>query len=295
MVVVTTEAPEATDEKVQPTPEAPSDPRDAAKAAATEELGREPQEAPEATLPEGTAAGDDDAPDSADDEPETSEVDWTDPDARAKAIREDVETATARVKQSFKGELEVAEAQRNDATLLKELEELETSNPAALNDKLKNNAEAARVFSTSGRGDVNTAVASAVGTIVTQTRAAMAAVVPDIGEMSDDDWAAFSAEMGSRKGGGFAYVAEKAVEVFKQSSEYTEAIKDAETRGKQDAAGDLGTPPPSDDEKSPPGSPMAELPADPRQRAAAMANRQLKRVDFDASRVQPARKRSRAG
>ena len=206
-----------------------------------------------------------------------------------------METATARVKQSFKGELEVAEAQRNDATLLAELEELETSNPTALNDKLKNDAEAARVFSASGRGDVNAAVMSAMGTVVTQTRAAMAEVVPDIGEMSDEDWAAFSAEMGSRKGGGFAYVAEQAVEVFKQSSEYTEAIKDAETRGRQDAAGDLGTPPPSDDEKSPPGAPMAELPTDPKQRAAAMANRDLKRVDFDPSRVQPMRGRRRAG
>ena len=61
--MVTPEAPEATAEKVQPVPEPPSNPRDAAKVAATEELGREPQEAPEATLPEGTAAGDDDAPD----------------------------------------------------------------------------------------------------------------------------------------------------------------------------------------------------------------------------------------
>ena len=284
------EAPEATTEKVQPSPDAPSDPKAEAIAATAEELGHAPgEETPEADPSEGTAAGEDEKPESkSEDDGAPPEVDWSDPEARATAIRVEVETATTRLNATYKGQLEESARITKDAGSLTELEELQDSDPTAFAEKLKQ-PDASRVWAARPSASGEAALTEFTRRMYEGTRAAMGTQVSAIAAMSDEQWAELNTELGATEGGGFAYVAKLAVEDFKSSTGFKKLITDAETRGRQDASGDLGSPPPSDD-KTPPGTPEAELPSDPRQRAAAQAARQLGRTDFDASKVTPLRR-----
>lgn len=278
------DAPEAAGTEVQP----PSDPRQAAIAEATVELGRGFGEVPEASPADGTAASPEATEETGDGEPAAEtpaavEPDWSDPTVRESELKKATEAALKRQLATFKGQLQQSEAQQKREALLAELDELEQNDPEGWAERIKRDAEALEAVKSRVEQVTPALLAVAQQKAVEHQVPMMYAARPEMAEFTQEQWD----EVTAREGGVFAYIAERsaqdAVDKFKKSPEFKTEIEKAEKRGARNATGELGSPPPSDDAK-PPSTPAVTY-DDPKQAAVAEAMRALGRTDIDPSQV----------
>lgn len=254
-----------------------------------------------------------------------SEPDWSDTDQREAEltkIREGLETeARDRLdnqRRSLAGEFQRERddfkrqmAETQDNVLLRELDELRESDPQAYAERLNSDAPAARAVA-------NRHSTPMAPEQVNQIRASVAfeqskqlfAARPELEAMAADGGDEWKKAADPSTDGLFGYIdrtaraegetekekfAEEAVKKFRNSSDFKDAIAEAEKRGRQDALTESGMgSPPSSDDAQPTGGAVVALPKDLKQRSVALAKAELAKrgtpVSLDPSTIATVRR-----
>ncbi len=298
------QAPEATTDKVQ----APENPKTAALAAAREEhpdVVLPGETAPEADPVDGTG---EEASPAAEKQTEEAppEVDWSDEASRDAELTRREEQAELKTQErlsnqlsSLQGELSMAEQGRAEETrnaLLKELDALAESDPEKLIQRLRDEPESAQAMAQRSAQVSPVIMQQARQMVAVGQAKQLFGVRPDLEEAASIPGSETWREAITGDGGIFGYVdrtareegGTEAVEKFKNSKEYTDAIAGAERRAAHDVIGDTSGPPPSEDGKPASADPTVTY-DDPAQQAVAEAARELGK-SVDVSKIQRRRR-----